>query len=115
MELDYLIFDFSDEETGCGSFDAMACVLAQRVPALLREVQLVLRWAHREFGAPSADGDWDVELHGTTQAQLPWRLAYDPGSGEISFAEAGDHPVTLTLTISGSRGFCEAFRAAFSI
>ena len=118
MELAYLIFDFSDEESGCGSFDAMASVLPDRVPALLAEVQAVLRWAHQAFGPPSAaegDGGWDFDLHGTTEAHAPWALAYDPGPGTVSAGQAGPGRATLTLTIGGPRPFCDALRDAFSI
>src|SRR6185369_12734006 len=46
MQLDYLVFDASDEDSGRESFDAMASVAPDRLPALLAEVAAVLRWAH---------------------------------------------------------------------
>ena len=49
MELDYLLFDATDEETGSWSFDAMASVAPARLPALLREIEAVLAWAWREW------------------------------------------------------------------
>jgi hypothetical protein len=117
MQLDYLIFDFTDEEMGCGSFDAMASVLPARLPALVGEIEAVLRWAHHEFGAPSAsadEGEWDFELQGTDAADQPLEIAYDAGSGHVVFASpSGDGPATLTLTIGGSRVFCDGFRHAF--
>jgi hypothetical protein len=95
MELAWLLFDFSDEESGSGSFDAMACVTQSRLPDLVSEVEAVLRWAHDEFGPPSTsegEGDWDFERHDAAEP---------------------DGRTTLTLTIGGSRTFCEAFRHAF--
>jgi hypothetical protein len=118
VRLDYLIFDFADEETGAGSFDAMASVLPDRVPALVAEVEAVLRWAHQAFGAPSAaegDGDWDFALQATTEAGRPCGIAYDPRRGKVFLAPGGDGRITLTLTLGGSRGFCELFREAYPV
>jgi len=112
--LDYLLFDFSDEEGGAGSFDAMASVLPDRLPALAAEVEAVLRWAHREFGVPSADeGDWDFELQATCEPDTPLHAAYEPASGRLSLSPDRDARTTLSLTLSGSPSFCEAFRQAF--
>ena len=118
VELEYLIFDFSDEESGSGSFDAMASVLPERVPALMAEVEAVLRWAHHAFGAPAAsdgDGSWDFALHGTAEADKPWTIGYDAQRAQVSFAQPAGGRTTLTLTLSGSAAFCEAFREAFSV
>jgi hypothetical protein len=119
MQLHYLEFDFSDEDSGCGSFDAMAAVLPDRLPLLLAEIGAVLGWAGRSFGPAGAlqeDGEWDYELQGVTQTDTPLRLAYDRGRGEVSLAPAGGHGLTtLTLTLSGSPAFCEAFREAFGV
>ena len=54
MQLHYLDFDFSDEDSGRGSFDAMASVVPARLPALLAEVSAVLGWAGQAFGAAGA-------------------------------------------------------------
>ncbi len=114
MPLDYLLFDFSDEEGGAGSFDAMVSVLPDRLPALIGEIEAVLRWAHREFGAPSDDeGDWDFELQATCEPDTPLHAAYEAASGRLSLSPEGDARTTLSLTLSGSNSFCEAFRQAF--
>lgn len=119
MQLNYLDFDFSDEETGRGSFDAMASVLPDRLPALLAEIAAVLRWANRTFGASGAlddGGEWDCELRGAAEPGTPLKVAYDEGSGEVSLTPAiGPARTTLTLTLSGSPAFCEAFRARFGL
>ena len=112
--LDYLLFDFSDEEGGAGSFDAMASVLPDRLPALICEIETVLRWAHRAFGAPSADeGDWDFELQATCAPDAPLNAVYDATSGRLSLSPDCDARTTLSLTLSGSHAFCQAFRHAF--
>lgn len=111
--MDYLLFDFSDEEGGSGSFDAVASVLPDRLPALIGEIEAVLRWAHREFGAASADGgEWDFELQATCEPDTPLHAAYDAASARLSLHPDCDALMTLSLTISGSHSFCEAFRQA---
>ena len=102
MQLDYLDFDFSDEEDGRGSFDAMASVTAERMAALRAEIDAVLHWAGEVFG-PNAeagevgeDAEWDFELN--------------------EKIEAGTQPrTTVTFTLSGSRAFCDAFRDKFEL
>ena len=95
MELVYLIFDFTDEGAGRGSYDAMASVLPDRLPAVMAEVDAVLRWAREEFGEASAEaGEWDFELRVTDDDDAVARK-------------------TLTLTLAGSQAFCDAFAQAF--
>lgn len=114
MPLEYLLFDFSDEEGGAGSFDAMASVLPGRLPALLAEIGAVLRWAHHEFGAPSGDeGDWDFELQATCEPDAPLHAVYDAASGRLSLSPDCAARTTLSLTLSGSPSFCQAFLHAF--
>ena len=43
--LDYLDFEYSEDEHGQGTFDAMASVLPAHVPALHAELTRVLAWA----------------------------------------------------------------------
>jgi hypothetical protein len=119
LKLHYLDFDFSDEDTGRGSFDAMASVLPERLPALLAEIAAVLAWAIGAFGPSGAlddEGEWDYELQGTIEPGMPLKVAYDEGSGEVSLAPAGGPArTTLTLTVSGSPAFCDAFRERFGL
>lgn len=120
MQLHYLDFDFSDEESGRGSFDAMASVAAPRLPALLAEIASVLDWAGRAFGPAGAledEGEWDYELQGVAEPDMPLGVAYDAGIGEVSLVPAGvaSALTTLTFTLSGSAGFCEAFRSEFGV
>jgi hypothetical protein len=117
MQLHYLDFDFSDEDSGRGSFDAMASVLPDRLPALLAEIATVLGWATDAFGPSGAledEGEWDYEVQGIIEPGTPLKVAYDEGSSEVSLTPVGGTArTTLTLTLSGSPAFCDAFRERF--
>lgn len=116
MPLDYLLFDATDEENGACSFDAMASVLPDRLPALLREVEAVLAWAHREFGVPGGgadEGEWDFALQAVQEPRRPLEVRYDAGRGSVLLSQVPQGRVTLTLTVTGSRPFAAAFRDAF--
>lgn len=117
MELHYLDFEFSDEDSGRGSFDAMASVVPQRVPALLAEIASVLGWAHAAFGPPASlddGGEWDFDLHAVAEPDRPLAVRYDATTRqvEIGFGDAAAR-VTLTLTLGGTPAFCGACREAF--
>lgn len=49
MALDYLDFEYSEDEDGNGTWDAMASVTDSRWQALLGEVQQVLHWASQDY------------------------------------------------------------------
>lgn len=127
MELEYLLFDHSDEESGRGSFDAMASVLPARLPALVSEVEAVLQWAHAAFGTPAAMGDedgweglerdWACDLQAAQEPDgRDLQPRYDERKAALVLAScAGSGRVTFTLTLSGSPAFCEALREAFGI
>ncbi len=94
--LQYLDFDYSEDDSGAGTWDAMASVWPAQVNALRAEVALVLDWAQREFpgahGPLDEGGEWDYDLLGVD--------------------EAGRY--TLTLTLNGTPAFVAAWRAQFS-
>lgn len=119
MQLHYLDFDFSDEDTGRGSFDAMAAVLPDRMPALLAEIAGVLRWAIDAFGPDGAgddEGEWGYALHGVVEPDTPMKVDYDAASHRISASPVGGSARrTLSFTLSGSAAFCAAFREAFGV
>ena len=95
MEINYLIFDGSDDGEGTGSWDAMASVRAAQLPQVLAEVQAVLAWAESNSPGPRAPldegGIWDVDH----QVQI---------DGEW---------VTVTLTLTGPLAWGEALMARF--
>ena len=116
-ELQYLDFDFSDEESGRGSFDAMASVLPDRLPALLADIAAVLQWAIDVFGAGGAEEDeseWGYEVQGIAEPGTPLNVVYDEHIGAVTLTpDTGPVRTTLTLTLSGSPAFCDAFRERF--
>jgi len=80
----------------------------------------VLGWAGRAFGPAGAlqdEGEWDYESQGIAEPDTPLEVAYDEGRGEVSLTPAavGAALITLTLTLSGSPAFCEAFRVEFGV
>ena len=104
MTLHYLDFDYSEDENGNGCFDALADTLAERHPAVLAEVALVLGWAQAAFagqhGALDEGGAWDHDLQVL------------PGGASAALA-AGRYSVSLSL--SGTPAFCAALRQRFSL
>jgi hypothetical protein len=92
----YLSFDLSDNAEGVMTLEALASTPAAQHAAVMAEVQAVLAWAWREFphthGAADDGMDWDHDL-------------------QVHEEAGGWHAVTLTLTASPR--FAEAFFAAF--
>ena len=97
--LQYLDFDFSEDEHGLGSFDAMASVLSAQVPALHAELTRVLTWACDAFDkGPLDEGfDWDYDL----------QLAAEQVGPSLRH--------TASLTLGGVAPFCLALREAFGL
>lgn len=83
MQLQYLIFDASDDGEGTGSWEAMASVRVDELPTVMSEVRAVEATAHADApgprGALDDGGVWDLDIQ-----TLP------DGDGRVS--------VTLTLT-----------------
>lgn len=119
--LDYLDFDFSEEADGSGSFDAVASVGPQQLPAVHAEIVTVLDWAHAAFAgqrAPLDDGGaWDFDLQSLQEWSLSETLTYDEGAGrlDVRSGTAGAPRHTVSLSIVGSADFCDAFRAQFDL
>jgi VCBS repeat-containing protein len=92
----YLSFDLSDNDEGVSTVEALASTPAAQHAAVMAEVQGVLDWAWQHFPhthGPADEGmDWDHDL-------------------QVSVEDGQWHAVTLTL--SGSPRFVEAFLAAF--
>lgn len=92
----YLTFDPSDNDDGVTTLEALASTPAAQHAAVMAEVQQVLDWAWRAFphthGSADDGMDWDHDL-------------------QVQVEAGGWHSVTLTLT--GSARFVEAFVEAF--
>lgn len=119
MALDYLDFDYSEDEEGTGTWDAMASVSAARVPALAAEIEQVLLWASRDFtgrqGAIDEGGDWDYDLQAQDDAGATLPVSFDARSGSLQLAASATGRTTVTLSLSGSSWFGEALRSAFEL
>lgn len=115
MELQYLVFDASDEDCGRGSFDAMATVAPGRLPALLAEIAAVLRWARGAFGPAQPEGEWDFALQAVAEPDEPVPVRVDEATGEVSLGApaGGAARLTVSFTLSGSAAFCQALGEAF--
>jgi hypothetical protein len=117
VELSYLLFDPTDDESGAWSFDAMASAVPARLPAVLDEVGAVLGWAWREFGTPSTLGDesqWHFDLQAVDETSTPLDITFDGEQARMSIPPPQHGRVTITLTISGPEAFGIAFKDAFS-
>ncbi|WP_431097983.1 hypothetical protein [Polaromonas aquatica] len=121
MSLDYLHFDYAEGSDGTGTLEAVASTWPDQVPAVHTEVIQVLDWAHAEFPGrrgPLEDGlDWDYDLHGMQELTAPEALLYDEAAHRLS-VEAGPPGKlrhTLTLSLSGTAEFCDAFRRRFGL
>ena len=119
--LDYLDFEYSEDEHGVGTFDAMASTRPALVPAVQAEVVQVLAWAHAAFAdthGPVDEGfDWDYDLQGTTDTTVPQDITYDEERGQLQLQAAAPATTrhTLSLSVSGTPEFCEAFRQQFGL
>lgn len=119
MTLQYLSFDFSEDTEGTGTFEAMASTWPEQVAAVQAEVAGVLDWAHQAFpgtrGPVAEGGDWDYDLHGVREFTAPERITFNAvtGSLDVQAGAPGKPRHTLTLLLSGTDAFCDAFRQAF--
>ncbi len=121
MSLQYLDFDYSEDEHGHGCFEAMASVSAQRVAAVREEIARVLDWAFENFPdlrAPLEEGgEWDYQLESQQEWTVPEALRYDEVTGKFSAQPGapGGLRHVLTLVLSGSAQFCVTFGQRFGL
>jgi hypothetical protein len=130
--LTFLEFDITDNADGHIVLEAMASVAPPRLAALHAEVAQVLRWAHAQFPgqcAPLDDGgEWDVDLHSQREWVQPELLRFDAAHGRLLVHVDGlERPDattegaavvlrhTVTVAITGTAAFGEAFCAAFDL
>lgn len=119
MALDYLEFDYSEDEEGTGTWDAMASVKAERVPALAAEIEALLRWASQKFAGrqgPVEEGfDWDYDLQAQDDEDRPLIARFDQAAGQLALQASATGRTTVNLSLSGSVQFGDALREAFDI
>jgi len=91
MNIEHLIFDASDDGEGTGSWEAMASVRADQLPAVMAEVRAVeaaaLADAPGPRGALDDGGVWDLD---------------------IQTRPDGEERVSVTLTLTGPWNWGEA-------
>ena len=119
MTLDYLDFDYSEDEEGTGTWDAMASVKAERVPALAAEIAQLLRWANQRFtgrqGAAEDGFDWDYDLQTQDDDGEPLSARFDRATGRLELQASATGRTTVSLCLSGSMQFGDALRQAFDL
>jgi hypothetical protein len=115
MNLEFLEFDCSDDGEGVVCWDALAQPAARHTRALLQEVTQLLAWSHRlamQEPAPLEDGaDWDFELH-ILWANAPVSAHWDKAQEKLDLSPqpTTGEAITLSLSISGTPAFAQAFR-----
>ncbi|MEY4564671.1 MAG: hypothetical protein RLZZ618_3948 [Pseudomonadota bacterium] len=120
-ELNYLVFDYSDNTEGLGHFVAMASVTPERVAALRAEIALVLDWAFDAFphshGPFEDGGEWDHDLQGRLEFSAEESLSYDPVARAftVHVGPAGVARHAVTFSIGGVPEFCGAFARRFGV
>lgn len=120
MTLNYLDFDYSEDTEDVGTFDAMAATGPQQVAAVHAEIVEVLVWAHSTFperrGPVGDGGDWDYDLQGMQEIASPEIIEFHEHTREllVRLGPPGSPRHTITLSITGTREFCEAFRQRFA-
>lgn len=121
MTLQYLDFDYSEDDEGTGTWDAMASVAPGHLPALIGELEQVLAWAHQVFpgrrGPIDEGGDWDFDLQTLREGSVPHQLHYDTSTHRIAVLPGARDPQlhTVTLSLSGSAAFGVALRERFGL
>ena len=99
MALDYLEFDYSEDEEGTGTWDAMASVKAERVQALAGEIEALLRWASQKFAGrqgPLEDGnDWDYDLQAQDDDGEPLSARFDRAAGKLELQASATGRTTV--------------------
>ena len=121
MPLRYLDFDYSEDDDGNGTWDAMASVTPEHLPALRAELETVLCWAHRAFAGQRAPldegGEWDFDLLTLHEGAAPDQWHCDEVSGQITVTPgaSGQTRHTVTLSLSGTAAFGAALRERFGL
>lgn len=119
--LHFLDFDYSEDDEGTGTFDAMASVAPWQVQTLHAEVAAVLAWAYTNFPdacGPSEDGGlWQYDLQGLQEVATRVALDFDAVAGHITATPGAPSAprFTVTLSVSGHAEFCAALRNAFEM
>ncbi len=94
--MDFLTFAIDEVDEGASTLEAMASTMSGQHAAVMREVQQVLDWAWHRF----------PDSHGPIDDGMAWHHDL-----QVNVEHGGWHTVTLTLT--GTLRFAEAFITKF--
>ena len=94
--LQWLTFEVSDDTDGIGTIEGMASTAALSHEAAMAEARAVLDWAHARF----------PQAHGPLDEGFVW-------DHDLQLTQDGDWH-TVTLTLSGTEAFVDAFKQAFA-
>ncbi|MGH8832286.1 MAG: hypothetical protein ACREXV_14520 [Polaromonas sp.] len=120
MSLKYLDFDYSEDTDGIGTFEAMVSTGPEQVPAVQDEIARVLDWAHATFagtrGPVGEGGRLGLRAAGPAGVHGPAAHRARRRRAPVLCAHGAGRPRhTVTLSISGTGGFCAAFRQQFGL
>jgi len=125
MQLQFLEFDRSEDADGVVCWDALAQPEPAYNQALLSEVRQVLIWAHQfdtQGPGPLENGanwDFDPQLTLVPEGQPPQVALprFVPSTGQLWVVpEPQTHQrMALSLTVSGTAGFVDAFAEQFDL
>lgn len=115
MNFQFLEFDSSEDSEGLVCWDALAQPAPHHTLAMLQEVTALLAWAHRQGQyAPGpledgADWDFDLQIHdGHVPIETQWSSARQ--TLDLSPTPQANTRISLSLSLSGTPAFAEAFR-----
>lgn len=115
MQMHYLDFDYSEDDAGHSTWDALACVAPARWPALCAEVAQVLAWCTAQGAAGALDEGalWDVDVQASAergQASTALAVPWQAGQWHTPAAPVDAERVCIALTISTNAMFSHVFR-----
>lgn len=119
--LHFLDFDYSEDDEGTGTFDAMASAAPGQIQALHAEVVAVLAWAHANFpdacAAAEDGGLWQYDLQGLQEVGTPVALDFDAAARHLTATPGvpSARRWTVSLSVSGNAEFCAALSSAFGV
>lgn len=125
MDLQLLDFDCTEDADGVVCWDALAQPAPPYTQALLQEAAQVLQWAHgfdEQGPGPLENGaQWDFDLQATLLSDEHKPLVamprFVPSTGQLSLqpAPSAQQSLSLSLTLSGTPAFVQAFKDQYDL
>jgi hypothetical protein len=110
MKLQFLDFDYSEDEHGLGCWDALASPAPAHGAALLAEVAELLSALRAQHGAPGPVDEghgWDCDLQAQAGSNGPMHLEWhgSPVRWMPAYSAAENQRITLSLSLTGNAAF----------